>query len=94
MLLRRNAYGLPTASRNWSRDRDKFILDTFNQNGWSCHRCTMDLCLFHFKKQRDPSQTYDDDKTYDETIALIYTDDVDMIGGSPERSVVFQRLPS
>ena len=28
------------------------------------------------------SKTYDDDKTYDETIALIYTDDVDMVGSS------------
>ena len=77
MMLAKNAYGLPTASRNWSRDRDAFILDAFNKGEWSCHRCVMDPCLFHFKKHKGGDK-------YDEVIALIYTDDVDMIGGSED----------
>ena len=77
MLCQKSCYGLPQSSRNWSKTRDAFLLETFNKNGWSCHRCLMDSCLFHFKKQKD-------DGGYDEVIALIYTDDVDMIGNSED----------
>jgi len=72
MLLVKNLYGHPQASRNWSRTRDKFILETFNKDGWTCHRCLMDPCLFRFTKS---------DKT---AIGLIYTDDVDIISDSTD----------
>ena len=62
--------GHPAASRAWFQTRDAFILDRFNKEGWACHRCVQDPCLFRFTKGDDVA------------IGLIYTDDVDLIGGS------------
>ena len=77
MLLQKNLYGHPAASRAWSFTRDQFILEDFNSDDevpegerWSCHRCIMDPCLFRITKGDE------------EAIVLIFTDDVDMIGTS------------
>ena len=89
-VIAKNIYGLPSGSRNWNKHRDEFILDTYNKDvtintdttsityRWSCHRCLMDPCLFRFKRSivtRDGSLS-----STVTSIALIYTDDVDMIG--------------
>ena len=78
MLLRKNLYGHPAASRAWSQTRDRYLLEKFNpaDGSWTCSRCTMDPCLFKFTKRCG-------DKTL-EAVALIYTDDCDIIGESDE----------
>jgi hypothetical protein len=45
-VLRKNLYGDPQAGRLFGKERDKAILDKFNQGNWQCHRCRMDPCLF------------------------------------------------
>ena len=70
MLLKKNLYGHPAAARAWAKTRDKYLLEEFNKNGWHCDRCMMDTCVFRFTKGDD------------EVIALIHTDDVDMVGGN------------
>ena len=72
MLLKKNLYGHPAAARAWARHRDEFLLSEFNKNGWTCNRTIMDSCVFRFTKGGH------------EVIALIHTDDVDMIGSSDE----------
>ena len=90
MLLKRNLYGHPAASRQWSRLRDKVILNVFNSavetdaknakateritGKWTCTKCRMDPCLFKF------TRTIGEKK--EEAIALIYTDDCDIVGES------------
>ena len=91
-VISKNIYGLPSGARNWSLHRDKFILTEFNKTitttcpntsttttyKWTCHRCLMDPCLFKFTRSRvNPDGTITGTLT---SIALIYTDDVDMIG--------------
>ena len=78
MLLMSNLYGHPAASRAWSQHRDEYMLQYFNKpdGPWTCTRCRMDPCLFRFTrcgKNGEPD---------DEAIALIYTDDCDVIGSS------------
>ena len=46
LVLEKNLYGLPSASRGWSKTRDEFILARFNEKGWRCHRTRQDPCLF------------------------------------------------
>ena len=72
MLLKKNLYGHPAAARAWTKTRDAFIEEEFNKDGWRCVKCIMDPCLFRFTKGKE------------EVMALIHTDDVDMIGGSEE----------
>ena len=72
MLLRKNLYGHPAAARAWTKPRDAFIEDEYNKDGRRCVKCITDPCLFRFTKGKE------------EVIALIHTDDVDMIGGSEE----------
>lgn len=84
MLLLKNLYGHPAASRAWSKTRDAFILEYFNDPklmpGWSCRRCRADPCVFRFTFT-DPRK---EDAKMQEAIALIHTDDVDMVGSSEE----------
>ena len=65
MILHRSLYGLPNAGRQFTQKRDKFILEEFNKDGWSCKRCIMDPCMFHLSK--------DDKRTW----MLCYVDDLD-----------------
>ena len=94
-IIVKNIYGHPAASRGWNKHRDKFILTNFNRDvtvpnpnptsnsptityRWTCVRPLMDPCLFKFTRSivtPDGSLT-----STSESIALIYTDDVDMIG--------------
>ena len=94
-IIVRNIYGHPAASRGWNKHRDAFILKQFNRDvtvpnpnptpqsptityRWTCTRPLMDPCLFKFTR----SILTPDGKltSTSESIALIYTDDVDMIG--------------
>ena len=80
MLLKKNLYGHPAAARAWAKTRDQFLLEEFNKNGWSCERTMMDSCVFRFTKENE------------EVIALIHTDDVDMIGSNEEMlKEIFQK---
>ena len=76
MLLLRNLYGHPAASRAWSQTRDSFIMPEFNNNkelpGYEVHKCIMDPCLFRYTKGDD------------EVLMLIHSEDCDMIGSSTE----------
>ena len=80
MLLIANLYGHPAASRQWSQHRDAFLLQHFNTSDgeWTCYKCRMDPCLFKFTRDRL------DGTPPEEAIALIYTDDCDVIGSSPK----------
>ena len=91
IVLRRNLYGIPDASRMWSQTRDKFLQSHFTKIGWAVTRSMCDPCLFHFVKPRNSpkdspqsSSAKQDSKpsssTPQEVYALIHTDDVDMIG--------------
>ena len=54
MVMLRNLYGAPNASRNYSLHRDKFIMETFNKDGWSCTQSlmAMDPCLFMLERRQ------------------------------------------
>lgn len=82
MLMKKNLYGHPAASRAWSEHRDAYIMKHFNQPGgeWTCRQCDMDPCLFLFSRERPGAEP-------EQAIALIYTDDCDVIGSSPESSL-------
>mgnify|MGYP002629519686 FL=1 len=72
MVMLRNLYGAPNASRNYSIHRDKFIMSSFNKDGWTCQQSLMDPCLFtieHRKKR---------------TWMLCYVDDIDCASESKE----------
>ena len=55
LVLEKNLYGLPSASRGWSKTRDEFILARFNDKGWRCHRTRQDPCLFVIDRGVTPS---------------------------------------
>jgi len=46
IVVRKNLYGAPSASRAWSKTRDDFILKHFNLNGWWCVRCLQESAVF------------------------------------------------
>ena len=46
MLLERNCYGIPQASRRWSEKRNKVTLKELNGNGWTTVKSDSDPCLF------------------------------------------------
>ena len=81
MLLLKNLYGHPQASRLWSRHRDKFIMEYFNnaERGYTCHRCIMDPCLFHITRPNPVNKDIQD-----KALMLIHTDDCDIISSSQE----------
>ena len=68
MVLRKNLYGHPAAGRIWEKERNKVLLDMFNKDGWTCKRSRKDPCMFLIKKGKV------------KTWAVIWTDDVDMVG--------------
>jgi hypothetical protein len=71
----KNLYGAPNSGRNWSKHRDKTLLEEFNKDGspWTCNVCEMDPCLFHF------TYTHADTQIVDEYWAVIHTDDIDVV---------------
>ena len=74
MLLLRNLYGHPAASRAWSKARDGFIMEEFNKpdGDFRVHKCLMDPCLFRFTRGDD------------EALMLIHSDDCDMVGNNTD----------
>ena len=52
MIMRKNCYGHPAASKAWSDHRDQFLMERFSRPGWSITKCTYDPCLFYV--QKDP----------------------------------------
>jgi len=82
MLLKKNIYGHPAASRAWSKTRDAYLMKRFNSKDkdgtvWTCKRTRMDPCLFKFTCTRPNGEK-------EEAISLVYTDDCDMIGSTKE----------
>lgn len=71
MILRKNLYGHPAAGKHWQDERNKVILETFNTQGWTCHKCVKDPCLFVLSRTIEGVTA----RTY----MLIHTDDIDMI---------------
>jgi hypothetical protein len=72
MLLVMNLYGLPQGGRLWEQRRNQVILETLNQDGYTCSRSRKEPCMFVIKKGED--------KCY----MIIHTDDVDTIGTTVE----------
>lgn len=76
---------MPNAARGWGKHRDNFILNHFNKDGWECHRCLSDPCLFvidrikPIPKQKD-SSTNEKKRTSIRSWVLIHTDDCDAYG--------------
>ena len=95
LVLERNLYGMPSASRGWGQHRDKFILRYFNLKGWSCSQSVHDPCLFVIDKHADgkcieapppevPDATLDLPSNIHRSWILIHTDDCDAYGTSLE----------
>ena len=93
LVLERNLYGMPSASRGWGQHRDKFILRHFNLKGWSCSQSVHDPCLFVIDKHADgkcidapppevPDATLDLPSNIHRSWILIHTDDCDAYGTS------------
>jgi hypothetical protein len=90
LVLERNLYGMPSASRGWGKHRDAFILSHFNEPGWSCAQSRNDPCLFIIDKQEkaligpQPEIPRDSELDLDPSITrswvLIHTDDCDAYG--------------
>jgi hypothetical protein len=72
MIMLRNLYGAPNASRNYSMHRDKFIMDNFNKDGWTCQQSLMDPCLFILERRQN------------RTWMLCFVDDIDCASESKE----------
>ena len=92
MVVRRNLYGHPGAARAWSKARDEFILNRFNEKGWTCTRCLADPTLFNITftgcssdgKNMDESEYPKGVTPGNEAILLIHTDDCDCVGDNDE----------
>ena len=56
LILEKCLYGMPSAARGWGKHRDAFILERFNQEGWSCIKSVHDPCLFVIDKRKDHGQ--------------------------------------
>ena len=52
-ILLGSCYGCPQSSKVWSDLRDKWLIDTFNKQGWTCTKSRRDPCLFIFTHSRD-----------------------------------------
>ena len=48
LVLQRNLYGSPAAPRRFMQARNTWLLEKFNQDGWTCRKCLYDPCLFKF----------------------------------------------
>ena len=71
-ILEGNLYGLPQADRVYTKARDSYILDKFNNlPGWSCRKALYDPCLFIFNREVNGKTR----RLY----CVIHTDDVDCV---------------
>ena len=79
MLLLKNCYGLPNASRSWSKHRDAALEEIFNikEDGytWNLKRCLKDPCLFKVSRKDKNNHT-------EQAIFQAHVDDIDAIGSS------------
>ena len=50
LLQMKNLYGSPPAGRHFSKQRNKVLMEKFNQGDWSIIRTRMDPCLFLIKR--------------------------------------------
>jgi site-specific DNA-cytosine methylase len=73
IILRKNLYGDPAAGRTFSMQRNKEVLQKFNQKGWGCDKTRMDPCLFVLTK------SYDGGVTVSRAWMLVHVDDCDII---------------
>ena len=72
-LLKKNLYGSPTAPRNWTRCRNKWMLEEMGKDeGWTVTQMVYAPCLFKV--------TIDDSPSY----LVIHTDDIDGITKNPK----------
>ena len=67
-VLQANLNGKADAGRQWGQFRDKWILETFNSNEYTCKRSLRDPCLFIIT-----------DKNGHRTFIVCYTDDCDSL---------------
>eukprot|EP01052_Picozoa_sp_SAG31_P027706 SAG31_NODE_2615_length_5371_cov_89.477238_1_plen_187_part_00 len=67
-MLKKSLYGSPPAGRNWSKLRNQWTIDTFNNDEWSVSKCRDDPCLYQFNHNGQRS------------LMLVHTDDCDVIG--------------
>ena len=86
IVLRKNCYGVPNAGRIWSHHRDSWMMEHFNRDGWTCHKCTYDPTLFYITRNRITIDPKDVTKTRrpakEEAWISIHTDDCDGFGTS------------
>ena len=80
MILLKNCYGLPQASRPWSRHRDEELLKIFSSNKsnlkWTIKKCLKDPCLFKVTMEsKGKSHT---------ALFQAHVDDLDCVGSSDE----------
>lgn len=66
-LLEKPLYGMPFSARRWSITRDKWVLETFNTDGWTCKKSREDPCLFTFTSSATKR-----------VWMVVHTDDVDL----------------
>ena len=80
MILLKNCYGLPQASRSWSRHRDEELLKIFSSNKsnlkWTISKCLKDPCLFKV--------TMESKGKIHTALFQAHVDDLDCIGSSDE----------
>ena len=69
LILQRNLYGSPAAPRRFMQARNTWLLEKFNQSGWTCKKCLYDPCLFKFVS---PQGKW--------TFMLVHVDDCTMVG--------------
>ena len=79
-LLLKNIYGSPTASRNWTRHRDNFMLNVMNkQLNWQVEQMKYDPCLFKITTDQGRNM-----------LIVVHTDDVDGVCDDPRDAEIFQ----
>ena len=77
LVLQRNLYGSPAAPRRFMQARNTWLLEKFNQDGWTCRKCLYDPCLFKFVS---PQGKW--------TFMLVHVDDCTMVGESKADSAL------
>jgi len=78
IVLRKNLYGHPAAGRTFGKQRDKALLEKFNEKGWNCSRTRMDPCLFVIAKDYQVGQISITKRLW----MLVHVDDAELVGES------------
>ena len=66
-LLEKPLYGMPFSARRWGITRDRWVIETFNTDGWTCKKSREDPCLFTFTSPAGKR-----------VWMIVHTDDVDL----------------